>query len=175
MKAENVEFIALWKATNWSQAETARRLDLSRSAVGKFIKGVVTPSAQTLKYFKMILVTDMPGALTGASAALNEGEMAMSDWEKKLFAELRGLHAHDRERVLNAIKAFVAGLPKRPPVDYLSSGRSHISNIAPEKIPLPDWVEAADAAHRAAVQKPLSPAPAVPPAADRGRASGRKK
>ena len=55
----------------------------------------------------------MPGALAGAVQLREKNELEQSEWERKLFDELRGLHAEDRERVLNAVKAFVVGLPKR--------------------------------------------------------------
>lgn len=112
MRPENIEFISLWKSSGWKKAETARRLDLDRSSVGKFISNQIAPSSQTLKLFKLILASEVPGALTGA-AQLREGEYAQSEWEKELCDELRGLSHEDRGRVLNAVKAFASGLPKR--------------------------------------------------------------
>lgn len=111
MRTENAEFISLWEASGWTKAETARRLDLSRSAIGKFVEGTTMPSVQTLRLFKFVLASERPGALTGT---LKGAGMELADWERKLFDELRGLAAEDRERVLNAVKAFAAGLPRNP-------------------------------------------------------------
>jgi len=117
VRQENQEFTSLWESSGWSKAETARKLDLDRSSIGKFITGQIAPSSQTLKLFKLILADEVPGALTGATQ-LQENEMGLSEWEAELLGELRLLHTEDRQRVLNAVKAFVAGLPKREPMKY---------------------------------------------------------
>ena len=108
------EFKSLWHASGWkSHAEAGRKLELSRSVIGKFLSGETRPSAGTLKLFKLILFTEKPEALTAAAVLHGSEHLKLSEWERQLIAELRGLSEEDRERVLNAVKAFVAGLPKK--------------------------------------------------------------
>ncbi len=128
MTTEQQEFIALWKASGWTKAEAARQLDLSRSAVGRFVEGKISPSIQTLKLFKLILAAEKPGALTGA--VLHE-EYEQTEWEKKILRALRPLHREDRDRVLRTITAMIEGLPQRPTVEYpsLSSQRHPVEAI----------------------------------------------
>ncbi len=146
MGPENEEFKTLWDASGWqSHAEAARKLELSRSVVGRFLTGEVKPSASTLKLFKLILLNENPAALTGASLR-EEDTLELSEWEREVFRRLRALSVQDRETVLNAINAFVAGLPARPPAKYASLRKRRVkSNSAhdysggndPKKVPIP--------------------------------------
>jgi transcriptional regulator with XRE-family HTH domain len=117
VREENIEFIALFEASGWTQAEVARQLHLDRSSVGKFLKGIVSPSGQTLKLFKLILADQKPEALTA-----NDPPMAFIDgagaWEEKVLGDLRDLHIEDRNRVLEVMRTMIRGLPKREPVKY---------------------------------------------------------
>ncbi|HXE41395.1 MAG TPA: helix-turn-helix transcriptional regulator, partial [Candidatus Baltobacteraceae bacterium] len=133
MKPENLEFIRLFNASGWSQAEVARKLELDRSSPGKFLKGKAMPSTQTLKLFKLILADENPSALTGALESREGagGEYTRSEDERILFEELRSLkNPEDVKRIVNAMRAMAVGLPKR---DQISSGRAlarkHIGEI----------------------------------------------
>lgn len=116
MRPENIEFLALLEASSWSQSEAARRLELNRATVSQYVHDTISPSAQVLALFKLILANEQPGALS-ASLKTNE-EGGLSGWERRAIEDLRWLHKEDRDRVLNAMKALVAGLPRRAPVNY---------------------------------------------------------
>jgi len=117
MERENQEFFALLEAIGWSPAEAARRLFISPSNISQYKKGESRPSPTTMGLLKLILATEKPGSLT---AALELSESALSKWEREVIEDLRWLHVDDRERVLNTIKAMIAGLPRREAANYKS-------------------------------------------------------
>lgn len=128
---ETKEFLSLWDASKWkNQAEAGRKLELTRSAIGKILKGKSRPSSGTLKLFKLVLLMEQPGALTGS--VLREAEMEVSEWERDLLREIRDLGADDRSRILNAVRAMVAGLPKPKP-DLTRAASFETSDRRPQK------------------------------------------
>jgi SOS-response transcriptional repressor LexA len=52
------EFASLMKVKGWSQAETARRLDMSDAAVSQILSGKNTPSAQTLHLMRRMVLEE---------------------------------------------------------------------------------------------------------------------
>lgn len=108
MKAENEEFKALITAAGWTPAEAARRLDLGRSSTSRFLSGEITPSPPVMKLLKLMLAAEQPGALAAP-------EPVAASWERELVEDLRRLRPEDRARVLNAVRAMVAGLPRHAP------------------------------------------------------------
>jgi transcriptional regulator with XRE-family HTH domain len=109
MKPENKQFIALVNAAGWTPAEAARRLDLGRSSTSRFMSGEITPSPPVLKLLKLILATEMPGALTAAHALHEE---SLTPWEREIIEELRPLRLEDRNRVIDVMRTMIKGLPK---------------------------------------------------------------
>jgi transcriptional regulator with XRE-family HTH domain len=133
VRPENIEFIALFEASGWKAIHAAQRLRVTRATLSRYLSGDIAPSAPVIELFKLILLTEKPGALTVAAEA---HETKLETWERKAIEDLRWLHIEDRERVLNAMRAFIAGLPRRNPVRYVSSNvgdraaRARIKGIA---------------------------------------------
>jgi transcriptional regulator with XRE-family HTH domain len=148
MDGENAEFIALLKASEWSQAEAARRLRLDRATVSRYMSGEVKPSAPVLELFKIILQTERPGVLT---VATEMREQSFAEWERKVVEDLRWLHQADRDRVIKALKALVEGLPRREPTSFGKTG----SNLkeASEALDVSDAAEAAGLHHDPKLQR----------------------
>jgi len=120
---ENISYAATVAAVGEADAAALKHLTLAiYKAAAKHAESRGLILADTKFEFGMvdgelILADEVPGALTGATQ-LQENEMGLSEWEAELLGELRLLHTEDRQRVLNAVKAFVAGLPKREPMKY---------------------------------------------------------
>jgi hypothetical protein len=115
MSPENLDFIALFKASGWSQAEAARELETTGATISRCLSGDQVPSRPLTRLFKEILVSRNPGALRAAGQA---SEAALADWERRVIDDLRHLHEEDRERVLTAMRAITKALPRREPVKY---------------------------------------------------------
>lgn len=49
------EFIELFEASGWSQAEVARQLDLTRSGVNQIVTGTAKPSQTLVRLFRLVL------------------------------------------------------------------------------------------------------------------------
>jgi transcriptional regulator with XRE-family HTH domain len=112
VRKENLEFIAMMEASGMKAADLARRLELTPGAISQYKSGTTTPSAQVLSLFKIILMSEQPGALS----ALKEETLA--HWERKILDDLRWLHQADRENVLAMLRTLIDRLPKRAPVSY---------------------------------------------------------
>jgi hypothetical protein len=110
VKPENLEFIALFEASGWRQAEAARELKTTRATLSRCLSGDQVPSAPLIELFRLTLANRKPGALTKVPAGR---EAALADWEKRIIDDLRYLREDDRERVLKAIRAILEALPKR--------------------------------------------------------------
>lgn len=67
LNEEQREFERLMRVQEWSQAETARQLKMTPSAVSQILSGKNTPSAQTLYLFRrMVIDSDPPRGGEGA-------------------------------------------------------------------------------------------------------------
>ena len=111
MKPENLEFIALFEASGWRQAEAARELKTTRATLSRCLSGDQVPSAPLIELFRLTLANRKPGALTRRGVAARVEVLA--DWEKRIIDDLRYLREDDRERVLKAMRAILEALPKR--------------------------------------------------------------
>jgi transcriptional regulator with XRE-family HTH domain len=91
------EFARLIAMTGWTQAEVARRLQITPGAVSQLCSGKTRPHARTLNLLKLIIAHEMPDALR-----LHESQRsaALGPWESELLEGLRRLRASDRERLL---------------------------------------------------------------------------
>ena len=123
MRQENIDFIALYEASGWSEAEAARHLETTRASVNRWLTGELTPKKGWIKLFKLILAEQNPGALTAASRIPEEDRLA--EWERKILEDLRWLQDEDRQRVLKAMKALMDGLPRKAPVRNMTSSKTH--------------------------------------------------
>lgn len=100
------EFIRLFHKSGWSQAEIARKLDLTRGGVNGIITGSTVPSEATLKHFRLTLLLEgKPEAATDQT--LREGSAA------QLQARLDALPPNERAEVLEMFNVLVAQAAKR--------------------------------------------------------------
>lgn len=97
MEPENERFVALMKTAEWSSAETARRLHMSRGGVSQIINGHVRPSPQTLALLIRVVAEHKPDALTPSRYPTSEERVEGSDLPAVRAAadQLRELHATD--------------------------------------------------------------------------------
>lgn len=151
VKPENIEFIALFEASGWSQAHAAKRLWKDRASINRYLNGKIVPEQSVLELFKIILAGEKPGALSVNPMK----EEALDFWEQKILNDLRPLQPADRERVLKTIRVMIEDLPQRPPVTYrLSSNREHKPSSGPKRIPIPAEMEKLNrAAHAEAAKR----------------------
>ena len=106
----------------WSQAETARRLDLTPGAVSQICNGKTQPRQATLSLLRLLLVST-PGTLKRlAQPRANR----LVDWELELLNPLRALSSAQRESLLSAFRAILKTVSvKQPGADTTpKSGRT---------------------------------------------------
>lgn len=100
------EFVRLIAAAGWSQAEAARRLNITPGAVSQICSGRTRPRAATLNLLKLILVHEKRQGL-----ALRESAgPAPRQWERQLLEDLRRLPEPQRERLLAVIKDMIRAM-----------------------------------------------------------------
>lgn len=169
VRQENIDFIALFEASQWSQAECARRLKTTPATISRYLtqepEKQIMPSPGTIELFKFILASERPGALTAASATGTAREESLADWERKVVEDLRWLHKDDRRRVLVAIKAIVEALPKRPPINY-NSGKKPPKDIQGVSSKIADVATASQASASELARRELQEQQQKPKAAE---------
>jgi transcriptional regulator with XRE-family HTH domain len=105
------EFAALLGATGWSQAEAARKLQITRGAISQIMSGRTRPRASTLNLLRLLARDD------GLGSGPVQSSPELREWERKLLAELRGMPSERRQLTLGLIKQMssggVAGAGKR--------------------------------------------------------------
>ena len=111
MPQKNNEFSRLLTAARWSQAEAARRLQITPGAVSQICSGKTQPRAATLNLLKLMIARENPKAL-----ALHESEAwrALEHWEKELLADLRQLPERERLRLLPIFRQMVGAMLTTP-------------------------------------------------------------
>ena len=94
-------------AADWSQAEAARRLNITPGAVSQICSGRTRPRAATLNLLKLMLAHEKPEAL-----ALREsrGRPALRNWERELLDDLGKLPEAQREQLLRIIKNMIRAM-----------------------------------------------------------------
>ncbi len=123
MHPANREFLGLMKAAGWSQAETARKLALTRGGVNGIVKGRTKPSQGTLKLFKLILASEQPEAVSASDLQFKERSSPVESWAEDLIDNLRELSEEDREKMLSAFQYMLATIPARRKLIQKSSRR----------------------------------------------------
>jgi len=88
------------KASGWSQAEVARRLQITPGAVSQFCSGKILPKAGTLNLFKYVLAKFNPAAIQAYEKALSKSE---APWKQEIVEMLDRLTEKDRQLVLKPI------------------------------------------------------------------------
>jgi plasmid maintenance system antidote protein VapI len=92
------EFKELLKRSGWNQSEAARNLDLPAPSISRYVNDIDTPSRQTIRLFKMMLM-DAPEASDNRLPS-KQSENDLAAWkrrattaEKKLADMQSGLRA----------------------------------------------------------------------------------
>ena len=102
------EFVRLLTAAGWSQAEAARRLQITPGAVSQICSGKTLPRPALLNLLKLLVAPVNPEAFKRhEKAALSR----LEPWESELLAELRKLPPTQREWVATMIRQMIKGLP----------------------------------------------------------------
>ena len=96
------EFLALMEAAGWSQAEVARRLQISPGAVSQICSGKTVPRLATLNLLKL-LVGD-PGLLARIE---RRHSLSLDAPEKQLIKALRELSRGDRDRLFPLLHQMI--------------------------------------------------------------------
>lgn len=104
MHPKTKEFLALVKASGWTQAEVARQLHITPGAVSQMCSGKILPKAGTLNLFKLILAKINPEALRAYENSLPKSE---DPWKREIVEALERLPESARRRILEPITAMI--------------------------------------------------------------------
>ena len=104
------EFVSLMKAAGWSQAETARRLQITPGAVSQICNGKTVPRPATLNLMKLLIGKENPNALESHETSTRAG---LEPWAKQLVETLQRLPENDRDRLLAPIRAMIGFAVRR--------------------------------------------------------------
>ncbi len=108
MQTKAQQFARLIAAAGWSQAEVARRLQITAGAVSQICSGKTQPRASTLNLLKLLLAREKPEALALQERA---GMDELEAWESDLLEELRKLPEAQRRFLVQMVKQMVKALP----------------------------------------------------------------
>src|SRR5665213_2280242 len=99
------EFRDLLEASGWSQAEAARQLGMTPSALSQIVRenSPVRPSPVTLRLFKLLLLRENPEAARMAS----HRRSPIQKWERDLIADLRMLSPRVRKAMLKTLRVKI--------------------------------------------------------------------
>jgi transcriptional regulator with XRE-family HTH domain len=100
------EFRELLQASGWSQAEAARQLAMTPSALSQIVRqnSNVRPSPVTLRLFKLLLWREKPGA---ARRMRRERKLQPERWEQDLIRALRQIPPAARRPILSVLNAMI--------------------------------------------------------------------
>jgi transcriptional regulator with XRE-family HTH domain len=114
MNRKTAEFIRLFEASGWTQAEVARKLHITRGAVSQLCSGQTRPHERTLDLFRIALSRikpEVPGMFDPGRF------LDLPAWVVDLIEALRKLSEKDRECVLKPIQQIITAL-------HLAGGRT---------------------------------------------------
>jgi len=127
-------FVELFHASGWSQAETARRMDMTRGGINGIVTGPTVPSPGTVRFLEMLLLeagAPVPGRQGGAEAG---GRLATGSARPAPAAELAALleviHARNALKFESA-KRVIEALYRQ--VILQPSGVSYGTKPAPKR------------------------------------------
>ena len=100
----NAEFIGLSRAMNWSQAETARQLNITPGAVSQICNGKTKPRLTTVNFLKALIGQKNPEALQRYERA---HPVLRAPWEEHLVEVLRGFTPAAREGLLTGFYQII--------------------------------------------------------------------
>jgi transcriptional regulator with XRE-family HTH domain len=101
------EFRELLRASGWSQAEAARQLAMTPSALSQIVRenSPVRPSLVTLRLFGLLLWRKRPGA--ALRLARRQRERCAEKWEHDLIRALRRIPPETRRPILSVLYAII--------------------------------------------------------------------
>jgi transcriptional regulator with XRE-family HTH domain len=122
------EFRNLLKASGWSQAEAARQLCMTPSALSQIVRpnSTVKPSHVTLRLFKLLLLREDPDRLSAcAETPQSPTPPARGEaWESELINALRRLPPTSRSQILTTFHTILAGWSRnQAPASYVKRHR----------------------------------------------------
>jgi hypothetical protein len=102
------EFRELLETSGWSQAEAARQLGMTPSALSQIVRenSPVKPSAVTLRLFKLLLLTCSP-VDAPAVPRRQSGMVLREKWEMDLITVLREAPVGAREMAIRLVDALI--------------------------------------------------------------------
>jgi len=106
------EFRLLLRASGWSQAEAARQLAMTPSALSQIVRrnSPVRPSPVTLRLFQLLLWREKPEALR--EAARRKAPPASEPWEQEMLRALRAIPPAARPAILRHLRVLIAAAKK---------------------------------------------------------------
>ena len=101
------DFRDLLQASGWSQAEAARQLAMTASALSQIVRenSPVRPSLVTLRLFGLLLWRKKPGAAQRMTR--RQKEMRAEKWEQDLIRALRRIPPDTRNPILSVLYAMI--------------------------------------------------------------------
>jgi hypothetical protein len=101
------EFRDLLQASGWSQAEAARQLAMTPSALSQIVRenSPVRPSPVTLRLFGLLLWPKRPGAARRLARCRLDGRA--EEWEQHLIRALRRIPPKTRRPILGVLYAMI--------------------------------------------------------------------
>jgi transcriptional regulator with XRE-family HTH domain len=104
ISASAAEFLRLLHHAGWSQAEAARRLQITPGAVSQICSGRTQARASTLNLLRLMVAQDLAAA---RRARKSDPRPAAPSWEEELLAPIRRLPESSRHRLLAALKPMI--------------------------------------------------------------------
>jgi transcriptional regulator with XRE-family HTH domain len=128
-------FIELYEASGWSQAEIARRMDMTRGGINGIITGPTNPTAGTVKYLELILLEagkSIPSKELESTARAHIAEIEKGNSESAALAlKLNDLHRLSKDKFL-AAKTLIESMHYQISYDptVKAARKKHIQNRA---------------------------------------------
>ena len=110
------EFRDLLRLSGWSQAEAARQLAMTPSALSQIVRenSPVRPSLVTLRLFGLLLWSKRPGA--GRRLARRQQEESRPEkWEQDFIRALRRIPPATRRPILSVLHALIEAARSKDP------------------------------------------------------------
>jgi transcriptional regulator with XRE-family HTH domain len=107
------QFRDLLRASGWSQAEAARQLAMTPSALSQIVRrnSPVRPSPVTLRLFRLLLWREKPEVLR--QPAPRNAPHASEAWEHDVVRDLRAIPPKARHSFLRQLRALIAAAQKK--------------------------------------------------------------
>jgi transcriptional regulator with XRE-family HTH domain len=107
------EFRDLLRASGWSQAEAARQLAMTPSALSQIVRqnSPVRPSPVTLRLFQLLLWREKPEVLR--EVARRKALAVSEPWEQEVIRDLRGVPPKTRQGILRQLRGLIAAARRK--------------------------------------------------------------